>query len=244
MENSTGTIIEPNLNSENNDFLAVYADIETDSIQGTCLLQIAAVTQNGEKFNVYINPQRPIPLTITNLLGLHWFKGDLYKNGLRLSSKHIIPALVSFTEWIHNLEKPVMLIFHNGFSFDCSVLARELVHFQIKIPDNLIKVADTLPAFRNNIKAPEIENHKLSTLAQHFNIENKYAHDALADSETLKLICEKFIEHNGGDLMGILINSTRNFTDYLNKYLLGEPIPRLKKRKPNKKEKNEEKDKK
>lgn len=221
--------MEPDPNIKDNDFTYVYTDIETDSFKANQLLQIAAIDQNNQKFNRYINPHRPLPLSVTNFLGIYFYKGELYKNGLRLHSTSLNDALHDFMKWIESLQKPVILIFHNGFNFDCSVLARNLICSKVQIPSNLLKVGDTLPFFRIAIKAPLVENHKLATLARYFDIHQECAHDALSDSETLKQICEKFIKNNDSSLEIIFQNSSRFFKEYLDKIMHGTPLIKLKK---------------
>lgn len=45
-----------------------------------------------------------------------------------------------------------------------------------------------MPWFRTHLK--ELKSLSLATIAKHFEIQNKQAHDALADSITLKQACE------------------------------------------------------
>ena len=213
--------------SEN--IIYVYSDIETDSFRGGQLLQIAAVTQSNETFNTFIQPEGPLPLSITNFLGLYLYKGALYRDGLKLQTKSPRSALTDFVNWIEQLQQPVMLVFHNGFNFDCNILVRHLINLKISIPPNLTKVGDTLPYFRASLKAPLVADHKLATLAKYFNIDQTQAHDALADSITLKQICEKYIENKDFGIDNIFQHSTREVQNYVDRYLHNTPIPKLKK---------------
>ena len=218
-----------------NDLLIVYTDIETDNLSGKYLLQIAAVTQDNQKFNTYINPLKPLALSTVNLLGLYFYRNDLYRDGLKLNSKYIVDALNAFMNWIRRLEKPVVLTFHNGFSFDGPVLSSRLVYFNIEIPSNLLAIADTLPFFRRNLKPPIVQDHKLSSLASHYSIDVERSHEALSDCITLKSICEKYVEANKVSLDTIIKENQRPIKDYLAKYLDGTPLPKIKKVKPKKK---------
>lgn len=211
------------------DLLHVFTDIETDSFKAIQLLQIAAVTEDGRQFNGYITPYRPLPLSVSNLLGIYYYKNSLYRNGLRIPSKHLIEVLTDFMKWIDSFQVPIMLVFHNGFNFDCTVLTRNLLHFNIKIPSNLIKVGDTLPFFRSVLQSPVVENHKLATLAKHYGIQQMHAHDALSDSETLRQICERYTQSNNTQLKVIFINCTRLFQEYVDKVSQGTPLVKLKK---------------
>jgi len=212
---------------KNKDILYIFTDLETDNIEGRYLLQIAAVTQDNEQFNQFINPNKILSLATTNFHGLYWYKGDLYRNGAKLNSRQIVDVLKAFMKWIKNFKRPVLLAFHNGFAFDSWVLSNKLVHFDIEVPENLISIGDTLPFFRKTLKQPEIENHRLSTLAKYFSIEESYAHDALSDSITLKLICEKFVEKFKVSLEDIFKDSTRSFNSYILNQRDGTPIPKL-----------------
>lgn len=209
--------------------LYVFSDIETDNIQSKYLLQIAAVTQDNKQFNEFINPFKSLPLSTTNFLGIYYYKSDLYRNGLKLRSKPIEEVLKLFMNWIEKLGKPVVLIFHNGLVFDAKVLSQKLVQHNVEIPKNLVSIGDTLPYFRRSLKPPLIENHKLGTLARYFNIEQSYAHDALSDTVTLKLICDKFMEQFEVDLAEILKHSQRKFIDYITNQVSGTPLPKLNK---------------
>jgi DNA polymerase III alpha subunit (gram-positive type) len=215
-------------NNQNETFY-IFGDLETENIEGKYLLQIAAITEKGDTFNVFVNPCKPLPLSTTNFLGLYWYKNDLYKNGVKLNSKHITEALKAFMKWIENFRKPVMLVFHNGFAFDSLILSNKLVYFNINVPKNLISIGDTLPFFRKNLKAPEIENHKLSTLAKYFSIIEECSHDGLSDCVTLKLVCEKFNEKFGTNFAEIFKESSRKFEAYIQKWNNGTPLPKLSK---------------
>lgn len=155
----------------------IFTDIETESFSALILLQIAAIASTGERFNTYINPNCPLPRDCTNLLGFYFYRGQLWRNGQQLPAISVKQALNAFTDWISHFKAPVALVFHNGFSFDCSVLAKFLIRFNISIPENLFMVCDSLPYIRNNFKPPLVENIKLSTLAKYFKINHELAHE-------------------------------------------------------------------
>ena len=216
------------------DCICIFADLETDSVQANILLQIAAVAQNGEQFNIYINPQQPLSQSCTNFLGFYYFKGDLYRNGLKLNSVSVSRALHLFMSWISKFGHPVALVFHNGFAFDCPVLARFLVRLNVPIPENFITVGDTLPYIRIHFKPPIVEDHKLGTLSKFFETTHEHAHDALSDSLTLKQICSKIADQFDIDYRCIIKDSSRKFSEYINRQKHGTPIQKLKKKKEQK----------
>lgn len=214
------------LETDDKDILIVFSDIETDAIQAKYLLQIAAVTQDNEEFNEYVNPFRFLPLTTTNLTGLYFYRQDLWKKGQKLHAKPIKSALKSFMTWIGSLARPVMLVYHNGTSFDVRIMSKLLVANEIEIPSNLKYFSDTLPYFRRMLKPPTIENHRLSTLSKFLNIDQKDPHCGLADSRTLKLICEKYAEMNKTDVLQSLKEEKRKLSDFLAREKDGTPIPK------------------
>ncbi len=73
--------------------LYIFADIETDSLQVNKILQIAAITETGEQFNIHLNPKAELPISCTNITGLYFHKGNLYKNGRQVPSVSIQKGL-------------------------------------------------------------------------------------------------------------------------------------------------------
>ena len=212
----------------------LFTDIETESLTGLLLLQIAAITVTGLQFNVFINPFRPLSEDCSKFLGFFYHNNHLYRNGNRLQSKNIKQALLDFTTFISNFNKPVVLVYHNGFAFDCSILANFLIRFNIPIPSNLITVCDSLPFFRTFFKNKDISNHKLGTLASHFKINHEYAHCALSDSKVLMQICKQISTQHNIPFQQMFKNSFRKFSEYLDRITNGKPLTPLKKEKKQK----------
>jgi len=180
--------------------LYIFADIETDSLQVNKILQIAAIAETGEQFNIHLNPKAELPLSCTNITGLYFHKGNLYKNGRQVPSVSIQKGLRDFRKWILNFPNSVHLVFHNAFSFDIRIIVKQFLKFNIKFPENILEIHDTLPSFRKKIKENEIKDHRLATLAEHTKVELNNAHDALADSIALKEICISFTKSQNLDL--------------------------------------------
>lgn len=195
----------------------IFADIETDTIQASLLLQIGAVSEDNHSFTVYINPKQILPLHCTNLTGLYYYKGELYKNGRCLNSVSITKALRKFVFWLQEQKRPVVLVFHNGWGFDCCKLITFFLRFNIALPTNIVAISDTLPLFRNHLKETEIPNHKLQTLAKHFNISIVSLHDAYFDSKILKEVCEKYSFEKQISLKEFLKEYQKPFQFFVNK---------------------------
>jgi DNA polymerase III alpha subunit (gram-positive type) len=222
--------------------LYIFTDIETESLKARILLQIAAVTSEGEQFNIFIDPKCKLSEECTKFSGFVYDSNTLYRDGLRLQSFPIQQALQSFMNFLSKFNRPVILVFHNGFTFDCEVLARFFTYFNIQISPNILTVADTLPYVRIHLKAPTVKDHKLTTLAEHFNIHYAHAHDALSDSLTLRSVTDKLVSTNNTNYREIFKESCRPFSDYINKVLTGKAVPPLKKKpKKTKTNKNDKK---
>ena len=174
----------------------IYADLETEALQAVKLLQIAAITESGEQFSIYINPFGNLPANCKKITGLYFHQNNLCKDGILLPSVPIKEGLTKFKEWLASLGKPVCLVCHNGFAFDIRVLLRHYKQQDIEFPQNLISVSDTLPAFRKYMKN-SIADCKLGTLAKHINIPLVEAHNAIDDAICLKEICEKYTTSEG-----------------------------------------------
>jgi len=182
----------------------IYIDVETNALRGNKLLQIGAITDTNITFSVYINPKEILPQFCSNLTGLVYHRNNLYKNGRIVHSISISKALKDFRTWVLQFASPVYLIGHNLYAFDIKILLRHFFRHNVKFPENVEFVFDTLPVFRKTIKETDIPNHKLGTLANYYEIILDNAHDALSDSIALKDICEKQTKTNKTDVITFL----------------------------------------
>ena len=197
----------------------VYADIETESLRADRLLQIAAVTSQGETFSIYINPNRELPYSCAQITGLYFTNGNLYKNGRLLRTWPIRYSLIQFKNWLDSLEKPVHLVFHNAFGFDIRILIKYYHKVGVDFPISVVFIHDTLPAFRKYLKEKIIENFKLGEIAAHLGITLTDAHNAIKDAECLKEICEKFSKDNSIETEQFLDTYKKPIVHFINKHL-------------------------
>ncbi len=197
--------------------LLIFADLETESLKASLLLQIAAVTENNEKFSVYINPQEALSKQCLQITGLYYHNGQLYRNGRLLCSITITHALRLFKKWLNSFERPVHLVFHNAFSFDMKILLKHFVRQNISFPPCVVGVHDTLPSFRKHIKITEISGFKLGLLAEYIKVPLIDAHNAEDDALCLKNICETFTKEKGLSLNEFLDTYTKHPSDFLKK---------------------------
>ena len=112
--------------------ILIYSDIETDTFQATKILQIAAITCKGDIFNVHLNPNTDLPLHCTNITGLYYYRGNLYKNGRLVPSISIKKGLRDFKKWLLSFNQPIHLIYHNAFSFDAKIIIKQFLKHNIK----------------------------------------------------------------------------------------------------------------
>jgi DNA polymerase III epsilon subunit-like protein len=172
----------------------IYADIETESLRKLKILQIAAVTQDGDTFCSFINPGEPLPVSGTNIHGLYFEVKDkqLYWDGRVLPSTTEVDALNKFNKWLKAFNKSIILVFHNGILFDGPVLAKFYKKHGLAITDNVKYLVDPLSCCRDLFK--DTKNHKLRTLAAYLSVEQTPVRDAFDDSLALKKICEYLVD--------------------------------------------------
>ena len=160
----------------------VVFDIETTGLSNrTCgITEIGAVkVKNGEilaRFNTFVNPEMPIPEEITQLTSI---TDDMVKDAPTI--KEALPAFLSFAG-------DRLLIAHNA-DFDVGFIraAAEQNGIPFALP-----YLDTV-ALSRHIN-PELKNHKLDTLAEHFALGDFNHHRACDDAEMLAMIFFKMTE--------------------------------------------------
>ena len=177
----------------------IYADLETEGLKGELLLQIAAVSST-DSFSTYINPHRNLPSSCTDVTGLTYFKGSLYKDGNLLKTDNSVShALKAFNKWLSSQGSEIHLVFHNAFGFDARVLIKQYIRLNIQIPANIKNIHDSLPALRKLLKSDKqfqlaSDSLKLTKLGSLFGLSHTDPHNAISDSQLLKQICETYSE--------------------------------------------------
>lgn len=147
----------------------VAVDIETTGFSNEdSIIEIgAALFVNGEvkdTFHSLVHTKRELPYAITRLTGI---TPELLQDAPLADV-----AFHDFRTFIADYR----LVFHNS-SFDMRFLNRYADHFKVSIPNS---VHDTLRMARE--KLPELQNHKLGTLINHFQIAANPTHRAKDDS--------------------------------------------------------------
>jgi len=161
----------------------VIVDLETTGLDPNNdeIIEIGAIKVEGKElkdiFNKLIRPEKSVTEQITNLTGI---TSDMLENELPVK-----PVISQFSHFIGNS----ILVAHNA-DFDISFLH---VNFKKWLNTQLSNTAVcTLLVARDIL--PNLENHKLHTVAKYFGIEVTNRHRAIGDAELTYQIWLKFIE--------------------------------------------------
>lgn len=144
-------------------------DLETTGLSPTSdsIIEFAAVkVRDGlvvDQYSTLINPETPICREVTMLSGI---TDEMLQNAPLIEA--VLPECIQFI----GLD---IIVGHN-ISFDLSFLQPAAHALGLPLDNDYV---DTLQLSRR--LCPELENHKLCTLQQHFGVENPDAHRALSD---------------------------------------------------------------
>ncbi len=161
----------------------IVFDTETTglSAQQERLTEIGAVrVKNGavtERFNTFVNPEKPIPDRITELTGI--------TNEMVADAPNEATALQMFFDFCGDSR---VLVAHNA-PFDMSFLEAAALRCKLSCAYTSI---DTVPIARNLL--PSLRNHKLDTVAKALNCNDFHHHRACDDAAVLAEIFVKLCQ--------------------------------------------------
>lgn len=159
----------------------IVFDVETTGLdpQTDKIIEISAIKYKDHKqvdtFSYLINPEVEISETITSITGITNEELSTQK-----TAKEIIPEFIKYIE-------DYQLIAHNA-SFDFEMLVSECHRNNIELPTN--KILDTLTVAKKYFSKNDVENYKLETFKNYFNLDVS-SHRALDDCIT----CSKLYQH-------------------------------------------------
>lgn len=146
-------------------------DMETTGISAKkdAVIEISAVKVSKglvvDEFSMLVNPERPIPFYASQVNGI---TDDMVKDAPVFEDD-----LREFVDFAGDL----VLVGHNIHNFDMKFLYRDArLYWGRTIANDYV---DTLPMAKACL--PQLEHHKLTDLAQHYNISADGAHRALND---------------------------------------------------------------
>jgi DNA polymerase III epsilon subunit family exonuclease len=161
----------------------VIVDIETTGLNPATdeIIEIGAIKVENKEikdiFNKLVKPERPVPPNITDLTGI--------TQDILIGELPIKPVISKFVYFIGNS----IVVAHNA-DFDASFLKNNIKKWLNKEIDNFIVC--TLMIARDIL--PNLDNHKLPTVARYFNLEISNRHRAIGDSELTYQIWMRFLE--------------------------------------------------
>lgn len=161
----------------------VFIDIETTGLDMSKdrIIEIAALTASKEKiissWSSLVKSNEPIPKNIVELTGI---TDEMLQNGVSIGE-----ALSELTEIVQGRT----IICYNK-KFDIRLLQNEFIKNEMVSPFG--KVSDLLATARRKID--DVQNYKLSTVAEYLGVGSKNYHRALADCETLYKVFLKLNE--------------------------------------------------
>jgi len=150
----------------------VIVDIETTGLNPAAdeIIEIGAIKIENREikdiFNKLVRPERQVPENITNLTGI--------TQDMVASEFPIKPVISQFVKFIGNS----IIVAHNA-EFDTSFLKNSMKKWLNRDMDNLIVC--TVLISRDIL--PNLENHKLHTVAKYFGLEVSNRHRAIGDAE-------------------------------------------------------------
>jgi len=170
---------------EDNSKIYIVFDLETTGLKPCSwgrIIEIAAVkiridTKNHrfeiyDEFHALINPAMKIPKKISKITGI---TTEMVEN--KESIYEVLPKFVDF------IEEGSLLSGHNIKAFDIPFLDAAVDKFKFNRPDyksKVVQLVDTLHLSRE--KLPNLDNHKLKTIADYFSISIENHHRAIDDA--------------------------------------------------------------
>nr|GEX31385.1 exonuclease DPD1, chloroplastic/mitochondrial [Tanacetum cinerariifolium] len=166
-------------------------DIETTgfSRDKDRIIEIAMQDLSGGEnstFETLVNPLRPV---------LNTWVHNISHNEVTKPSvprmEELIPILVQYIQSRQKLGGQVILVAHNGKTFDVPFLKEEFRRHSCELPSNWLYL-DTVPLARKVLNSGVgLENMRLATLRKHYGIpEMGAAHRAMADVNVLALVLQ------------------------------------------------------
>tara|TARA_B100000795_G_scaffold239924_1_gene201828 strand:+ start:141 stop:749 length:609 start_codon:yes stop_codon:yes gene_type:complete len=158
----------------------IFWDLETSGLNQYHdeIIEIGAIDDAGNKFQILIKPEREISEKITKITGIT--NPELEQKG--------VPLVQALQEFINFCEKEtydnLYLIAHNGRGFDDLFLKRDLKKLDLTFPS--CNYLDTL--LLSKLVLPDRYSYRLGALCSHWNIQQINSHRADDDAYCLSKV--------------------------------------------------------
>lgn len=164
-----------------------FFDVEYANTRSKSICQIGILSrdlttgENETRLCLYVNPQDTFD---ENCIRVHGITEDKIKHA---------PTLDTVWGEIEKYFKNAVVIGHNVASADLDALYRNLVRYNIKVPD--IYYICTYRLSREKIPSPLVEDYSLSTLCNFFNIDIPSEHNPLYDACSCSDLLDKLSQY-------------------------------------------------
>ena len=207
----------------------LYLDIETSGLStNSFLLQLSAITDKQDKFDIYIRPPCELSKECTEITGLSFVNGTLYRDGVPLHAVGLYNALIFFYNWTSTLrqtESKLDLIGYNSNAFDVPFLVKAYSRFNQTVPD-FNDCYDVLPVVRKLQKTDQKlakSSIKLEDLGKTLIPDSEIMakgdfHNSLFDCEVLKEVTEKICKTQNKEISDQLSLYKKPFEYFIDKY--------------------------
>ncbi|XP_021342428.1 uncharacterized protein LOC110442892 isoform X2 [Mizuhopecten yessoensis] len=160
----------------------IYFDLETTGLGFSDITQLSA-RAGDQLFTRYVIPGKPINEVASQMTGITFVKGKLYKNERPVQAVSATECMTDFADWLSHFHSPV-LVAHNAL-FDALVLCNCLSGIKDQEVSRIVDgFVDTLRIFRQVL--PNRTRHNLESLVTDLLGIVYQAHDANQDAEVLQ----------------------------------------------------------
>jgi len=166
--------------------MIVYFDLETTGLNVNVdrIIQIGSASEDGKEFCTLVDTPRPISPKSEEITGITM---ELLKG-----QPTIREALLMWFEWLRNLgQEQIVLVAHNGKSFDFPLLQNEMKRTYLTLPSFArFHFVDSLPWARIHFMN-ECKSFSLANLFKYVCPDSQFqAHNALQDCLALRKVVE------------------------------------------------------
>ena len=155
-------------------------------------LHIGAIDSWGEQeFECYVWPEQELE----EGSDFYTQDGELYRvwHDTPLPCYGLEEALISFVEWLGEVEGTVVLVAHGCFRDQARVLLRNLEEFQISYDQVISGFTDSRLASEKLF--PLAPDHSLEGMLEHLGLEGEAVHDAVERAEDSRRVCRGLASH-------------------------------------------------